>query len=117
MNKETSGVSRRGMLAASAGVAAMAMAGGRVQVAGAQEAASAGGSAVTKGRIKQSVCKWCFPKVSVEKLAAEGKRMGLKAIDLLSPDQFGALKDTGLICSMVNSHPIDPGLNRRENWD
>jgi hydroxypyruvate isomerase len=43
--------------------------------------------------------------------------MGLVAIDLLSPNEFGALKESGLICSMVNSHPINPGLNRRENWD
>lgn len=101
------------MLAASAGVAAMAL-GGKVVSA---DATLSGGSAVTKGRIKQSVCKWCFPKVSVEKLAAEGKRMGLVAIDLLAPSDFPALKESGLICSMVTSHPIDPGLNRREHWD
>ena len=113
MNQDRN-VTRRGMLAASAGVAAMAIGGSGIARA-AEEVT--GGTAVTKGRIKQSVCKWCFPKQSVEQLAAEGKRMGLKAIDLLSPDQFGALKDSGLICSMTTSHPIDPGLNRKEHWD
>jgi hydroxypyruvate isomerase len=105
------------MLAASAGVAAMAVAGGRVSVAGAQESPSAAAGGAMKGRINHSACKWCFPKMSVEKLAVEGKRIGLTAIDLLGPGDFETVKKHGLVCSMVNSHPIDPGLNRKEHWE
>jgi hydroxypyruvate isomerase len=104
-------VSRRGMLASAAGVAAVAIGGKMVR------GEETGGAVVTKGRIKQTVCRWCFSSFSIEQLAAEGKRMGLKAVDLLQPGEFKALGDTGLVCSMTMSHSIPKGLNRKENWD
>ncbi len=56
----------------------------------------------TKGRIKQSVSKWCYGKISLEKLCAAGAKMGLKGIDLLGPDSFATLKKHGLICTMTS---------------
>jgi len=70
-----------------------------------------------KGNIRQSVCKWCYDKIPLEQLAAEGKKMGLVAIDLLGPDSFDTLKKHGLVCSMTNSHPIHPGLNKKKNHE
>ena len=70
-----------------------------------------------KGRIQQSACKWCYDKIPLEQLAAEGKKMGLVGIDLLGPDSFDTLKKHGLVCSMTNSHPIHPGLNKKKNHE
>ena len=40
-------------------------------------------SAQTEGRIKQSVCRWCYDKMSLDDLCKNASRMGLKGIDLL----------------------------------
>jgi hydroxypyruvate isomerase len=72
---------------------------------------------VRDGRLRQSVCKWCFPKMSVEELAVAAKRIGLVGIDLLSPGDFETLKKHDLICTMTNSHGIAEGLNRKENHE
>jgi hydroxypyruvate isomerase len=79
---------------------------------------AAAGSAV-KGRINHSVCKWCYPKVSLEDLCKAGKEMGLSSIELLELGDFPTLKKYGLSCAMVSGVPggINKGLNRLENHD
>lgn len=63
-----------------------------------------------KGRLKQSFCRWCFSKYSLEDLAAQAKKLGLVGIDLLGPEDFPTLKKHGLVCTMVNSSPLSDGL-------
>jgi hydroxypyruvate isomerase len=79
-----------------------------------------GRSEVAKnGRINHSVCLWCYNGMTPADIAPVAGRLGLKAIDLLTPDQWGPLKEHGLVCSMT-SHPeirIEVGLNRRENHE
>ena len=72
-----------------------------------------------KGRIKHSVCKWCYPKVELEDLCQAGKAMGLQSIELLEVKDFPTLKKHGLTCAMVSGVPggIGSGLNRLENHD
>ncbi len=72
---------------------------------------------VKKGRINQSVSKWCYGKFSVDELCAVSKKMGMKAIDLLGPNDFPTLKKHGLECSMVNTHGLGNGLNRKGNHE
>jgi len=76
--------------------------------------AAAGADNVTvnakQGRLNQSVCKWCFPKMSVEELATQAAALGLVGIDLLNPEDFPVLKKHGLVCTMVQSHPLENGL-------
>jgi len=106
-------VSRRDLLAAAGGAAMAAAAGSGV----AEAAEKAGGdlSYTPKGSINQSASLWCYRKVGLERLCAEGKKMGLKAVDLLSPGkQWDVLKKHGLVCSMVTSSGIHPGLNQTE---
>ncbi|TWU55623.1 Hydroxypyruvate isomerase [Rubripirellula reticaptiva] len=103
-------VSRRGMMMAA--VASAAVTG----VASAQESAAATTQNATasvdakQGRLNQSVCKWCFPKMSLEDLAKEAASMGMVGIDLLDPPDFPTLKKHGLICTMVQSHSLSNGL-------
>jgi len=40
---------------------------------------------VRKGRIRQSVCRWCYQRYALDDLCAYGARIGLKGIDLLQP--------------------------------
>jgi hydroxypyruvate isomerase len=72
---------------------------------------------VKNGRINQSVSKWCYGKFSVEEMCVICKKMGLKAIDLLGPNDFPTLKKHGLACSMINTHGLTKGLNRKENHE
>jgi len=62
------------------------------------------------GRLKQSVCKWCFPKISLPEMAKQVASMGMVGIDLLDPADFPTLKEHGLVCTMVQSHPLTDGL-------
>jgi len=56
----------------------------------------------TKGRINQSVSKWCYGKLSLDQLCAAGANLGLKGIDLLGPNSFPTLKKHGLVCTMTS---------------
>jgi hydroxypyruvate isomerase len=70
-----------------------------------------------KGNIKQSVCRWCYGKVALEKLAAEAAKMGFKSVELLGPDEYLKIKPYGLTCAMIRCSSITDGLNRKENHD
>ena len=80
-------------------------------------AASAERPAASSGRIKQSVCRWCYGKISLADLCVAAKRMGLVGIDLLGPADFPTLKQHGLICTMTTSHPLSNGLADPRYWD
>ena len=64
----------------------------------------------TKGRINQSVSRWCFGAWSLDQLCEVSKKLGIKAIDLLGPGDFATVKKHGLVCSLVNSHSLTNGL-------
>jgi hydroxypyruvate isomerase len=74
-------------------------------------------SALRKGRIHQSVCQWCYSRISLERLSEFGASIGLGAIDLLKPEEFEVPRRYGLVCSMglVGGGEIDKALNRVEN--
>ena len=84
-------------------------------VAADSPAPAAGGS-----RIKQSVCQWCYGKQTKtpedrEQFYAAVAALGLKGVDLTGPGDWPAMKKHGLVCSMVPSHSIGKGFNRKEN--
>jgi|SRR6185295_18539978 len=83
------------------------------------KAADSAAGAQLKGRVNHSVCKWCYPKVSLDDLCAAGKEMGLQSVELLEVKDFPTLKKHDLICAMVSGVPggITDGLNRLENHD
>jgi len=64
----------------------------------------------SQGRLNQSLCRWCFSKMSLEELAVTAKSMGLVGIDLLKPSDFPTLKKHGLVSTMTMSHPLSKGL-------
>ena len=88
-----------------------------------QRLAAADSASGTSGRIRHSVCKWCYPKVSVDELAIAGKSMGLQSIELLGPGDWETVRRHGLTCA-ITSNPVKDGLggitkafNRLEHHD
>jgi hydroxypyruvate isomerase len=72
---------------------------------------------VKNGRINQSVSRWCYNKFSLDELCTIAKKMGMTAIDLLGPNDFPTLKKHGMVCSMISTHSLTKGLNRKENHE
>jgi hydroxypyruvate isomerase len=70
-----------------------------------------------KGNIKQSLCRWCYGKISLDKLATEAKKIGYQSIELLSPAEVLEIKKMGLTCAVLGGADIANGLNRKENHE
>jgi len=70
-----------------------------------------------KGNIRQSVSRWCYQKIPLDKLCAFAAEIGLKAVDLLNPDEFEVPARYGLVCSMGygGGGEIASAMNRPEN--
>jgi hydroxypyruvate isomerase len=117
---DSSNVSRRDVLFTAAGVAGASLLSAGAVHAQEKTALPDGKSSVAKnGRINHSVCLWCYGGMKSTEMAPIAKRLGLKAIDLLTPKDWAPLKENGLVCSMT-SHPkigIEVGLNRKENHE
>jgi len=45
---------------------------------------------VTKGRLKQSVSRWCYQRIPMPDFCKAVAAMGLTAVDLLQPQRVGA---------------------------
>jgi hydroxypyruvate isomerase len=72
----------------------------------------------TDGRIKQSVCRWCYDKMSLDDLCKNAVRMGLKGIDLLNHQDWPTVQKYGLVPSMTpGTVSIPVGFNRKENHE
>jgi hydroxypyruvate isomerase len=71
-----------------------------------------------KGRIHQSVARWCYPKSSLEELCAYAAQIGLVGVDLLQPEEYEVPARYGLVCTMgyAGGGEINKGLNRAENY-
>jgi len=70
-----------------------------------------------KGRISQSVSRWCYGRIPADEFLQACVRLGLKAVDLQGPGDFKKLKEHGLICSMTSCNSIPKGFNRKENHE
>ena len=85
-------ISRRDALKTAGAAAAGAMLAGRETAA--QE------KAVKNGRLKQSVCRWCYQRIPLEDFLKQVADMGLPAVDLLQPEEFSVAKKYGLTVSV-----------------
>jgi hydroxypyruvate isomerase len=113
-------VTRRGLLAGALGAAAAA---GLPRLArAAQQRPWLTEPAVTKGRINQSVCDWCFlgdcsvKPMTLDELCSHAVRMGIKSVELVKPEDWPTLKKHRLLCALAGSHGFVKGWNHKENW-
>ncbi|MBX3375518.1 MAG: TIM barrel protein [Phycisphaeraceae bacterium] len=96
------------------GLAAAALAGGSRPL-GAQPAE---GKAVLTGRVKHSVCRWCYGSMSVEDLCKQAAAMGIASVELLYEKEWGIPAQHGLTCAVaMGPNPIHRGWNRVEHHD
>ena len=90
-------------------------------VAAAQIPSLAGALSVTgearKGRILQSVSRWCYQKIPLDQLSALAAQIGLRGVDLLQPEEYAVPHRYGLLCTMAygGGGEIKNALNRTEN--
>jgi hydroxypyruvate isomerase len=99
-------------MGAMAGIAAAAV------LAPEARAMTAGVSPAPASRLRQSVSRWCYGKLSLEELCAASKKIGLSAIDLLDEKEWSVPKQFGLTCAMANGFgSIPKGFNRPDNHD
>jgi hydroxypyruvate isomerase len=113
-------ITRREALAAGAAAAAAAAVSTLTPFgAAAQPAAPPAGRVVKKGRLKQSVARWCYKNIPDREFYKAVADMGLPAVDLLGPDQWEAVREFGLICSLgwQVGGTIPEGLNNPVNHD
>jgi hydroxypyruvate isomerase len=77
------------------------------------------GRAVRKGRLKQSVSRWCYKQIPDATFYRAVADLGLPAVDLLEADQWPVVKEYGLVCSMGygGGGSIPDGLNVKANHD
>jgi len=70
-----------------------------------------------KGRIQQSVSRWCYKDIKLDDLCAYAAKIGLKGVDLLQVEEWDAPRKVGLICTMgyAGGGTIPDALNRVEN--
>jgi hydroxypyruvate isomerase len=110
---EKRGLSRR-QLISSASVAALAQY--LPDVAHAEQGQSA---PLGRRRFTQSVCRWCYASIPLRDFCQAVAKMGLTAIDLLTPDEWPVAREFGLTCSMGSGlgGPIERGLNDPANHD
>jgi hydroxypyruvate isomerase len=75
---------------------------------------------VSRGRLKQSACRWCYREIPLPALAKAAAEMGLTALDLVDEGDWPILAEHGLVCSMgwkTSPGGIPDGLNDPRNHD
>ncbi len=112
----THAISRRGALRRAGGLAAAALVGPAAARAAAGQTAA---RAVTRGRLRQSVSRWCYQKMPLPDLCRAIAALGVPAIDLLEPADWPVAREHGLVCSMGygGGGTIRDGLNNPANHD
>jgi hydroxypyruvate isomerase len=110
-----SGISRRSFMRSGVTAGVAMSAGLSTEALSAQDSAPV----VRKGRIHQSVSRWCYKDIPLDQLCAYSAKIGLKGVDLLNIDEWDAPKKVGLICTMgyAGGGTIADALNRLENHD
>ncbi len=74
-------------------------------------------SAKLKGRIKQSVSKWCYGKIPLKDFCKSCVEMGIGGVDLVGSGDWPVLKEFGLIGTCTPSHGLPVGFNHKENHE
>jgi hydroxypyruvate isomerase len=70
------------------------------------------------GRLKHSIARWCFQRMSIDELCGHAKSIGYNALDLLNEAEWTAAKKVGVDCAIAAAFgSIPQGFNRPQNHD
>ena len=61
-------------------------------------------------RINQSVAPWCFRPLTLDELCRLAVRLGLRSVELSTPDKYPVIKQHGLVCALTSSHGFTKGF-------
>jgi len=68
------------------------------------------------GKIRHSVCRWCYQDIPLADLARAARALGLESIELLDPADWPVVQAHGLTCAIANgTTTIAEGFNRLEH--
>src|SRR5260221_665318 len=71
-----------------------------------------------KGRIRHSVCRWCYGKIPLDDLCRAVAAMGGSSVELLDEPDWATPKKHGLVCAVANGPGgIAKGWNRVEHHE
>ena len=71
-----------------------------------------------RGRLKQSICQWCFQKYwDLDALCKVAQDLGCESIELVAPKDYPTLQKHGLVCALAGSHWFDKGMNNPKYHD
>ncbi len=71
-----------------------------------------------KGRLRQSVCRWCYGGMKMEDLCKHAAQMGILSVELLGENDWEIAKKYGLTCAVANGPGgISDGWNTLANHD
>ena len=78
--------------------------------------AQANRAAPAAGRLKQSLCRWCYQKIPLDDLCRQAAAMGISGIDLVEPADWPTVRKYGLVPTITQGEAkIPDGWNRRES--
>ncbi len=72
---------------------------------------------VKNDRIQQSVIYWCFKPMTPDDLANNAAAMGMKSVELVTPEYWPKLKELGLVCAIAPSHGFAKGFAHKEEHE
>src|ERR1700683_4916700 len=68
------------------------------------------------GRLKQSLCRWCYAKIPLDDLCRQAAEMGVSGVDLVEPADWPTLRKYGLVPTITQGDAkIPDGWNRKES--
>ncbi len=59
-----------------------------------------------ESRINHSVCRWCYSQMPLHELVRHSKKIGLKSVELLNPDEWKTVLMRGLTCALSNGSSL-----------
>jgi len=75
-------------------------------------------AAPSAGRLKQSLCRWCYQTIPLDDLCRDAAAMGIGGIDLVEPADWPTVRKYGLVPTITQGDArIPDGWNRRESHD
>lgn len=73
---------------------------------------------VAAGRLRQSVCRWCYRDIPLDTLCSAAREYGYESVELLGETEWEVARRHGLDCAMANSFGSIPiGFNRPDHHD
>ena len=81
-----------------------------------KDATPAKGRVITRRRLKQSLCRWCYSGIELKELCKQAAEIGFSSVELLDAPDWKVPHEFGLLCALGNGPgPIHKGWNKREH--